>query len=147
MSIEENKALVRRYFEDAPFNIQICDQIFAPQVPWHALYRTAHPDFISDPQAEKTAYDRHKTLWGSWSESIDEMIAEGDRVMVRWTFRGVHEGEYMGIPPTHKPVIFSGIYIFRIQDGRISEVWNLWDQVGEWQQFSILPETTDSSAE
>ena len=143
MSIEENKALVRRYFEDAPFNIQICDQIFAPQVPWHALYRTAHPDFISDPQAEKIAYDRHKTLWGGWSESIDEMIAEGDRVMVRWTFRGVHEGEHMGIPPTHKPVIFSGIYIFRIQDGRISEVWNLWDQVGEWQQLGILPETTE----
>ena len=143
MSIEENKALVRRYFEDAPYNIQICDQIFAPQVPWHALYRTSHPDFISNPQDEKTAYIKHKTLWGGWSESVDEMIAEGDRVMVRWTFRGVHEGEYMGIPPTHKPVIFSGIYIFRIQDGRISEVWNLWDQVGEWQQLGILPETTE----
>jgi len=143
MSIEKNKALVRRYFEEAPYNIEICDQIFAPQVFWHALNHSSDPDFISDPQAEKTAYTKHKTLWGGWSESIDEMIAEGDRVMVRWTFRGMHQGEYLGIPPTNKTVTFSGIYIFRIQDNHIGEVWNLWDQVGEWQQLGILPETAE----
>ena len=140
MSIEENKALIRRYFEDAPHHPEACDEIFSPQIPWHALYRTDHPDFVSDPQAEKTAYATHVSLWGGWSESIDEMIAEGDRVMVRWTFRGVHQGEYLGIPPTHKPVTFSGIYIFRVANGRIAEVWNLWDQMGEWQQLGILPE-------
>jgi len=143
MSIEENKILVRRYFEEAPYHTEICDQIFAPQVAWHALYRTAQPDFVSDPKAEKAAYDRHKTLWGGWSESIDEMIAEGDRVWVRWTFNGTQQDEYLGILATHKPVSFIGIYIFRIQDGRIAEVWNLWDQLGEWQQLGILPETPD----
>jgi hypothetical protein len=141
MSIEENKALVRRYFEDAPYRSEVCDEIFASAIHWHALYRTNQPDFISDPQMEQDAYVRHKTLWGGWSEIIDEMIAEGDRVMVRWTFRGTHQGNYMGIPPTHQPLTFSGIYIFRIVDGRIIEVWNLWDQVGEWQQLGILPET------
>jgi hypothetical protein len=139
MSIEENKSLVRRYFKDAPENPSVCDEIFASQIPWHALYRTHDPDFISDPQAEKAAYARHKTLWGGWAESIDEMIAEGDRVMVRWTFRGTHLGEYLGISPTHKPVTFSGIYIFRVENDRIAEVWNLWDQLGEWQQLGILP--------
>ncbi len=143
MSIEENKTLVRRYFEEAPKNLEACDQIFTPQIAWHALYRTSHSEFISDPQAEKTAYARHMNLWGGWSEFIEEMIAEGDRVMVRWTFRGTHQGEYLGIPPTHKPIMFSGIYIFRIQDGRIAEIWNLWDQVGEWQQLGILPETPE----
>lgn len=142
MPIEENKSLVRRYFEEAPYNAEICNQIFTAQIPWHALYRTARPDFISTPLAEKAAFARHQTLWGGWSESIDEMIAEGDRVMVRWTFNGIHQGEYLGIPPTHKPVSYTGIYIFRIQDGQIAEVWNLWDQMGEWQQLGILPETT-----
>jgi len=141
MSIKDNKALIRRYFEDAPFHLEICNEIFAPTVPWHALYRTKHPDFISSPQAEKAAYERHIKLWGGWSESIDEMIAEGDRVMVRWTFHGTQQGEYLGIPPPGKPLTFSGIYIFRVSDGKIAEVWNLWDQFGEWQQLGILPET------
>ena len=143
MSIEKNKALVRRYYEEAPYNLEICNQIFAPKVFWHALHHSNKPDFISDPQAEKAAYIRHKALWGGWSESIDEMIAEGDRVMVRWTFRGIHQGMYLGIPPTHKPVTFSGINLFRIQANRIAEVWNLWDQLGEWQQLGILPETAE----
>jgi len=141
MSTKDNKALIRRYFEDAPFHLEICTEIFAPTVPWHALYRTKNPDFVSNPQAEKEAYERHIKLWGGWSESIDEMIAEGDRVMVRWTFHGTQQGEYLGIPPPGKPLTFSGIYIFRVSDGKIAEVWNLWDQFGEWQQLGILPET------
>ncbi len=139
MSIRENKALVRRYFDDAPYHPHVCDEIFAPQVHWHALYQTDQRDFISTPQLEKEAYTRHIALWGGWSESIDEMIAEGDRVLVRWTFRGTHSVVYLGIPPTHQTVSFSGIYIFRIVEGRIAEVWNLWDQLSEWQQIGILP--------
>jgi ketosteroid isomerase-like protein len=138
MTLEKNKALVRRFFEDAPYHPQVCDEIFAPRLPWHALYQCSQPDFISDPRAEKAAYARHIEMWGGWSESINEMIAEGDKVMVRWTFHGKHQGEYLGAHPTGKPVTFSGIYIFRIADGRIAEVWNLWDQLGEWQQLGIL---------
>ena len=147
MSLESNKAVVRRYFEEAPHHAEICDQIFAPQVLWHVLYRTSQPDFVSNPVTEKAAYARHKDLWGSWCESIDEMIAEGDRVMVRWSFHGVHTGEFLGIPPTNQPLTFSGINIFRIQDNRIIEVWNLWDQVGEWQQLGILPPTDEILAQ
>lgn len=139
MPLERNKALVRRFFEDAPYHPGVCDEIFAEHLPWHALYCTDQPDYISDPAAEKAAYAHHIQLWGGWSESIDEMIAEGDRVMVRWTFHGKHEGEYLGVPPTHKQVTFSGIYIFRIANQRIAEVWNLWDQLGEWQQLGLLP--------
>jgi ketosteroid isomerase-like protein len=143
MTIEENKALVRRYFEQAPQNPDVCDQIFAHQVTWHALYRTKQPDFASSPEVERAAYQRHRQLWGGWCETIDDMIAEGDQVMVRWTFRGRHAGEYLGIPPTNNPLTFTGIYIFRIAAGRIAEVWNLWDRVGEWQQLGILPATED----
>ncbi len=141
MPLERNKALVRRFFEDAPYHPEVCDEIFAAHIPWHALYHTDNLEYISDPQTEKQAYAHHILLWGGWRESIDEMLAEGDRVMVRWTFSGTHQGEYLGFPPTHKPVTFSGIYIFRIADQRIAEVWNLWDRLGEWQQLGILPES------
>lgn len=143
MSIEENKALVRRYFEEAPYQPDTCDEIFAGQVLWHALYQAQQSSFISSPDEEKKAYAWHEATWGRWCESIEEMIAEGDRVLVRWSFHGVHQGEFMGMPPTHKTVSFSGIYIFRIANGRIAEVWNLWDRLGEWQQLGILPDTEE----
>lgn len=143
MSIEENKALVRRYFEDAPYNPDACDEIFAAKVSWHALYYTENPDFDSSPQIEKAAYERHKQIWGDWIEVVDMMIAEGDRVMVHWVGHGKQQGEYSGIPVTNKQVTLSGIYIFRIADGKIVEVWNLWDRVGEWQQLGVLPETKE----
>ena len=143
MSIEENKTIVQRYFEDAPFNPATCDEIFAPNIGWHALYHTANPDFNSTPQIEKEAYTRHKKIWGDWIEKIDLMIAEDDKVMVHWVGHGVQQGEYFGIPATHRPISISGIYIFRLESGRIVEVWNLWDQVGEWQQLGILPETKE----
>lgn len=147
MSIEENKALVRRYFEDAPHNPAVCDEIFATRLQWHALYHTPCPDFDSTPEIEKAAYERHKKVWGDWIEKINLMIAEGDLVMVHWVGQGKQMGEYFGIPATHKQVAFSGIYIFRIADGKIAEVWNLWDQVGEWQQLGVLPGTKELVAQ
>ena len=143
MTLETNKALVRRYFEDAPYNPAACDEIFAPHVHWHALYHTTSPDLDSTPELEKTAYENHKKVWGSWIERIDEMIAEDDRVMVLWSGRGTQDQEYFGLPPTHKPVTLSGMYIFRIVDGKIAEVWNLWDRLGEWQQLGVLPSTRE----
>jgi len=143
MSVEENKALVRRYFEDAPNNPAACDEIFADRLLWHALYNTANPVFESSPQIEKSAYERHKQVWGQWIETINMMIAEGDRVMVHWVGQGRQKAEYMGIPPTDRLVTLSGVYIFRIAEGRIAEIWNLWDRVGEWQQLGVLPETKE----
>ena len=139
MSIEKNKLLVRRYFEDAPNNPAVCDEIFADKIMWHALYHTSNPVFESSPQMEKDAYTRHKQVFGKWIEKIEMMIAEVDRVMVHWTGHGRQWGEYFGIPPTNREITLSGIYIFRIEDDRIAEVWNLWDQLGELQQLGVLP--------
>ncbi len=143
MTIEDNKALIRRYYEEAPDHPEICEQIFAPQVTWHSLVRAQQQDFTSTPEEERSAYLHHKALWGGWSESIVSWIAEGDRVMVLWNFQGAHQAEYLGMPPSHKQVNFAGINIFRVENGRIAEVWNLWDQVGEWQQLGILPDTAE----
>ncbi len=147
MSIESNKALVRRYFEDAPTNPAACDEIFAAQVTWHALYHTTQPDFDSTPEIEKEAFARHLTVWGKYVEAIDQMIAEGDRVMVHWAGQGVQQGEYFGIPATGKPVKLSGMYIFRIVNDKITDVWNMWDQLGEWQQLGVLPATREFIAQ
>ncbi len=91
------------------------------------------------PQSEKVFYERRKSVWGGWNLTVEEMIAEGDRVMVRWTSRGTHQGESHGLPPTGKQVTNSGINIFRIADGKIAEVWDIYDRLWLWQQLGVLP--------
>ena len=148
MSQEENKALVRRYFEDAPHNPEICDEIFAPAFRFHSIQHvTLNPDVISSPQSEPAAYEWLKTVWGDWRMTIDEMMAEGDRVMVRWTFHGAQRGEYFGLPPTNKPATYSGINIFRVAEGKIAEIWDIYDRLWLWQQLGVLPETAEFIAQ
>jgi predicted ester cyclase len=148
VSIEENKALVRRYFEDAPYNPGACDEIFAPSFQFHAIVHTGVTPQVmeSSPQSEKAFYEQHKAIWGGWHCTIVEMIAEGDRVMVRWTSRGTHQGEFNGIPPTGKQVTNSGINIFRIAAGKIVEVWDIFDRLWLWQQLGVLPEIKEAIA-
>ncbi len=146
MSIEENKALVRRYFEDAPHNPDVCDQIFAPVFRFHTLQHVDNPDGESNPASERATYEWLNKTWGNWHATIDEMIAEGDRVMMRFTFHGVQQGEYGGVPPTYRPVSFAGINIFRIEDGKIAELWDLIDRLWVWQQLGVLPELREAVA-
>lgn len=78
--------------------------------------------------------------------TIDQMLAEGDRVMVQWTFRGVHQGDLDGLPPTGKQVTWSGINIFRLADGKIAEVWDISDRLWMWQQLGVLPDIREAIA-
>jgi len=149
MSIEENKILVRRYFEDARYDPDVCDEIFASHFQFHTIqYASITPQSVeSDPQSEKAAYEWLATVWSSnWRMIIDEMIAENDRVMVRWTFSGTQVGEYSGLPPTNKDVTYSGINIFRIENGKIAEIWDIFDRLWLWQQIGVLPEIKDAIA-
>lgn len=148
MSLEENKALVRRYFEDAPCNPDVCDEIFSPRFQFHAIvHADISPQVIEcTPQSEKAFYERHKSIWGGWHLTIEEMIAEDDRVMVRWTSHGIHQGESYGLPPTGKRVTNSGINIFRIEENKIAEVWDIFDRLWIWQQLGVLPEIREALA-
>jgi ketosteroid isomerase-like protein len=146
MSPEENKALVRRYFEDAPHHPDACDEIFAPSFHFHTIqHASITPQVVeSNPESEKAAYAWLRTVWGDWTMTIDELIAEGNRVVVQWTFKGTHQGEFNGLAPTGKQVSYAGINIFRIADGKIAEVWDIFDRLWLWQQLSILPEIKDA---
>ena len=71
--------------------------------------------------------------------TIEDMIAEGDTVAARITVRGTHGGEYRGIAPTGRPMVRPGIYIVRIENGRIVETWNNGDELGLMQQLGAIP--------
>jgi ketosteroid isomerase-like protein len=147
--IEGNKNLVRRYFEKAPHDPSVCDEIFAPKFLFHTIqHASITPQTVeSDPQSEKDAYAWLISVWSpDWYMTVDEMIAEGDRVMVRWTFHGTQVGEYAGLSPTNRQVVYSGINIFRIQDDRIAEIWDISDRLWLWQQLGVLPEIKEAIA-
>ena len=91
-------------------------------------------------------YEQHRTIWGDSRFTIEEMVAEGDRVMVRWSSCGTHQGEFHGLPPTGKQVTNSGINIFRIENGRIAEVWDIFDRLWVWQQLGVLPDIKEAIA-
>jgi steroid delta-isomerase-like uncharacterized protein len=114
MSVEANKAFVQRYVEE-PWNkgnVDVLDEMCAPNFHLEGLGGIA--EFKAAIKAFRTSFpDLHFT--------VEEMIAEGDKVAYRWTARGTHQGEYEGIAPTGKTITSTGITIIRIVDGKVVE--------------------------
>jgi predicted ester cyclase len=141
MGIEENKDLVRRYFEeiDRRGDVSVIDDFVSPDFVDHS----PSPGCSPDRAGLKQAFEMFRT--GSpGTHRVDDIIAEGDKVVVRVMGEGVHEGDLFGIPPTNRPMKVPGITIFRIQDGRVAERWVQLDMLGALQQLGVIPE--DQSA-
>ena len=135
MSIEENKQIVRRY-QDIYNSNQLDDLL---QVVSENLL-TPHimagiPEGIEGARA---AHQIMLTGFPNYQTVIDDLIAEGDKVVARITLSGTHTGNFMGIPATGKHVEFTGIYIARIADGKIVEHWGEEDGVSLLMQLGVL---------
>ena len=132
MSVEENKALIRRGVEEGwnKQNLDIVDELAASDVVHHNLKTRGLEAFKQHIADGITAFpDVHMT--------IEDMIAEGDKVVVRYTFRGTQQGETQGIPPTGKHVTVPGIFICRCADGKIVEEWDIWDDLSLLEQLGV----------
>ena len=119
MSVDENKALVRRFITDAwnHGNVEAVDELLAPD------FQERLPSATYDREGVKAFLRWFRAAFPDFRVSIDDLFAEGDRVAWRWTFRGTHQGPFLERPPTGKQVTCTGIHIFRITDGRIVEQW------------------------
>ena len=153
MSTEENKALVRRFYEsfgkedsvrriresenreaetekvlrtifteyyapDCIMHATEGDRSFNEDIKWTVIYLSAFPDLKA---------------------TVEDMVAEGDKVVTRWVLNGTHEGSIRGIPATQKRVTVKGITIKRIASGKIVEEWPLIDMLGMMQQLGVAP--------
>jgi predicted ester cyclase len=78
--------------------------------------------------------------------TVEELIAEGDKVVCRFTFRATHQGDFMGIPPTGKAVTVTGIYISRLSGGKFVEDWRQVDDLGWLQQLGAIPQLVQGGA-
>ncbi len=137
MSVEENKTIERHYMEEVwtKGNLAAVDELVATNYVDH----TPMPDVSPDLQGLKQFVTVITTAFPDWHPTIEDMIAEGDKVVVRFTGSGTHKGEFMGIPPTGKQLTMKAIAIHRIAGGKIVENWLQADMLGMMQQLGVVP--------
>jgi predicted ester cyclase len=135
MSVEENKAIVRRYLDEAwnKRNVNILDELAAPT---YARYM-AGQDTPLDREGQKQRIAGFHNAMPGLRLSIDDLFGEGDRVVFRITLRGTHQGTFMGAAPTGKQITVTAIDIARIADGKIVEHWGQMDLFGLRQQLGL----------
>ena len=137
MSIEENKAIVLRYFQEMDRgNIDIVDELIAEE---YVDHNPALPGVGPGREGTRQYMRMLKTAFPDASHTIDDIIAEGNKVMTRVTARGTFLGECIGYQPTGNVVEISGIAIHRVEDGRLVEHWAHADMAGFMRQIEAAP--------
>ena len=139
MSTEANKAIARRFLEEAfgQGKLAVVDEIVAPN---HVDSGPgALPGLPSGPEGTKMLITAYRNAFPDLHFTIDEQIAEGNTVVTRWTAQGTHKGELAGLPPTGKPATVVGMGVDRVENGKIVESWGLFDQFGMMQQLGVIP--------
>jgi steroid delta-isomerase-like uncharacterized protein len=140
VSTEENKAVVQRWFSEVVSNgdMDSLDEICA----------VCHPSFVMvqgvvEPAPQgisglKDLIARFRSAFPDLTATVDEQIAEGDKVVSRLTMRGTHQGEFMGIPATGKPFTVRGASIWEVRGGQLISEWVSWDSMSMLQQLGVM---------
>lgn len=136
MSLDHNKTVARRFREDLwkSGNLSLADEIIDRNCLVHARIPVAI-DFSTGPEAMKHLLFFYHLTFSEITMTVEDIIAEGDLVAVRWRGQGSHTGELFGIPATGREVHTSGTDLLRIVDGRIVEGWVNWDEIGMLEQL------------
>ena len=134
---EENKALVRLFDEEFwnKGNNAAVDELMTADAT--IFLPGSGPVGLHDLQAFALAW---RGAFPDWSNTTDEMIAEGARVVERWTGRGTHQGEFQGIAPTGRQIAVSGVVFYRFASGKITEFRGLFDGLALMQQLGAIPD-------
>jgi steroid delta-isomerase-like uncharacterized protein len=133
-----NKATVRRFLEamntgDAELVSQTIDEVFEPDVKQHTPFEVTGTQALKEmvvARLSRAFPDLHIT--------VEELIAEGDKVVEKDMVTGTHQGEYNGLPPTGKSVSYNEIFIMRFVNGRIAEIWGVVDVFSQLRQLGMV---------
>ena len=135
-----NKATVTRFCDavntgDAELIARTIDEIVEPD----AVIRTPLPLEATGAQKLQEVFARLRRAFPDLHVTVEDLIAEGDRVVGRNLVTGTHRGEYMGLPPTGKSVTYDEIFIFRFAGGRIAETWGIVDVFSQMRELGVIP--------
>jgi len=134
--LEENKALVRRVIEE------MGKQNWAAFMELHAPDFVCHAPGSPKPLTREELVQSFRELYVSFPDfslTIEDIIAEGDKVVIRETCRGTNKGEFMGTPATGKEITLSATNMFRIAGGKVAEAWEAYDMMSVMQQLGVMP--------
>ena len=142
---EQNKTNVRRLFEEVwnKGQLPVADELFAPTYTHHD---SSTPDVGRGPESEKKRVTLYRNAFPDIRLTIEDMLAEGETVVARWSCRGTHKGELNGIAPTGKQFNITGISIARFTNGKMFEGYINWDALGLMQQLGVVPELGKAKA-
>jgi steroid delta-isomerase-like uncharacterized protein len=136
MSAEQQKMIIQHWVEEAwnNGNLAVADEVYSAD---YFLHDPARP--IQGTEALKHFVSTFQTGYPDLHVTVEDMISQGDKLVWRYTVRGTHKGEFMGIAPTGKPITLTGILISRFVDGKVVEDWNNYDALGMLQQLGVIP--------
>src|SRR5205823_5813759 len=137
MSSDQNKAIVRRLLEE-PWkgDLRVVDELIDRN---YVGYDPSVPEPLRGPDGFKENISTYRSAYSDARITVDEQIAEGDKVASRWTGRGTHDGDLMGVAPTGKQVTVSGLTLSRLANGKVVEEYTNWDTFGMMQQLGAVP--------
>jgi steroid delta-isomerase-like uncharacterized protein len=133
MSTEQNEAIARRYYEEVwdKGNLAEIDALVAPEIVLNG--------WAPGLDGLKQVITSTRTSFPDQHHTLEDIIAAGDKVVVRFKFHGTHKGTYRGIAPTDQPLMYTGIGIWRIAGGKLVEHWSNIDLLGLLQQLGAVP--------
>jgi steroid delta-isomerase-like uncharacterized protein len=136
MSVQ-NKVAMRRIFEECwnQGDFSVVEEVFSPDYVAHFT----PPGAPTGRDAFRWTVNLYRTAFPDLQLQVDDMLADGDKVISRVTIRGTHTGQLMNIPPTHKAVTVTGIVIARFEKGQNMEAWGEIDRFGLMQQLGVIP--------
>ena len=143
MSTEENKSLFRGVVKECynKRDLGVLDKFFAADVVDHA----APPGLPPGLEAGRILLGAFFSAFPDLQYTLEDVMAEGDKVVARATIRGTQTGEFAGIPPTGKPIMISVIDIWRVANGKLVEHWHVLDQLSMLQQLGVIPSPRPSA--
>lgn len=138
MSVEQNKVIARRVFEDIwnQGRLDVVDELFDANF---VGYDPAVPTPTRGVEGYKQYVMMYHSAFPDEHFTVEDVIAEGDKVVVRFTSHGTQQGPLLGIPPTDKAMTVTGIVMGRIANGKIVEVWLNYDALGMLHQLGVIP--------
>lgn len=130
---------VRRVTEDfySQGELEVAVELYAAD---YVRHDPATPDISGGLDGIREVCARYRTAFPDLRLTVDELLAAGDKAIMRWSARGTHQGALAGIAPTGKQFAITGLTIFRFADDKIVEEWSNWDVLGMMRQLGVIPE-------